>query len=290
MQPPFVFLLPLCGAYVAPRPLPRVAAVAGRCRREGPQLLLDQLPPLDQLLPHAPPLAAYQQLLDTAPLATKALSSACVFGASDQLMQRFEGGPVDPRRTAKFMLYAIGSACIWSAYYGAADEVAAAFSLQGLERTVALVLAEQFLFMPLFFAGYFIPVNSLQNGGTLEGLPAEIRAKLPQLLLTNFQVWTPANLLIYNSPLELRVLASNTVDFFWGLLVSGPAAQCGASCTSGATPPGGGGAAATAAVSGVVVPTGSLAAGVTARSRRGAAALVRRARRARAGASVGTLS
>ena len=46
------------------------------------------------------------------------------------------------------------------------------------------------------------------------------------LLIANAKVWTPANLLIYNAPLQYRVLAANAIDLVWAAICSETAAEC----------------------------------------------------------------
>jgi hypothetical protein len=50
--------------------------------------------------------------------------------------------------------------------------------------------------------------------------PAEINNKLSDLLINNAKVWTPANLLIYNAPLEFRAVLANLGDIFWQSIVA----------------------------------------------------------------------
>jgi hypothetical protein len=50
--------------------------------------------------------------------------------------------------------------------------------------------------------------------------PAEINNKLSDLLINDAKVWTPANLLIYNTPLEFCAVLANLVDIFWQSIVA----------------------------------------------------------------------
>ena len=58
-------------------------------------------------------------------------------------------------------------------------------------------------------------------------LVREVRETLGGLLVASAKVWMPANLIIYNVPLELRVIASNVVDIAWAAICSNMAADCG---------------------------------------------------------------
>ena len=92
-------------------------------------------------------------------------------------------------------------------------------------RQVLSILLEQFSWCPLLFAFYQIPFSVLLNGGTLTDVPPAIQRQLNGLLVEYAKVWTPANLIIYNVPLEWRLLSSNVVDFVWGYISSGFAAE-----------------------------------------------------------------
>ena len=47
-----------------------------------------------------------------------------------------------------------------------------------------------------------------------------MRERLGELLVANAKLWTPANLLVYNAPLEYRVLTSNVFDVAWAAICS----------------------------------------------------------------------
>jgi hypothetical protein len=72
-----------------------------------------------------------------------------------------------------------------------------------------------------------IPLSAVLNGAEPADLPAEVRKRIGPLLIANARVWTPANLVIYNVPLQYRVLASNVIDLIWASICSETAAECG---------------------------------------------------------------
>jgi hypothetical protein len=183
-------------------------------------------------------LTAYDQLLETAPILTKGLTSSALFGVSDLIAQTVEStsqpasvgastpGIASARRTARFMVTGFGSGLIWHHWYafaqGLTDELTAGIdgASLALARTSLNVALEQFLFIPVYFSLYLLPVMSLQTGKPLSQLPDEVAAQLPGLLWQNAKVWTPANVVIYNLPLQWRCVASNTVDVLWGVICS----------------------------------------------------------------------
>ena len=52
-----------------------------------------------------------------------------------------------------------------------------------------------------------------------------VQRQLGGMLMANVKIWTPANLVIYNVPLQWRVLCSNGVDLVWGYVCSSFAAD-----------------------------------------------------------------
>lgn len=97
----------------------------------------------------------------------------------------------------------------------------------GAVKTAVSMLMEQLVWCPLVYGTFEIPVSTLLNGARPQTIPSEVRSKLNGLLVSNFQVWTPANLVIYNAPLEWRLFLGNVIDVFWQSIVSDVAADCG---------------------------------------------------------------
>lgn len=93
--------------------------------------------------------------------------------------------------------------------------------------TVISILMEQFLWCPLVYGTFEIPIATLLNGGDVASIQGEVKGKLNGLLVSNAKVWTLANLLIYNAPLEWRLLIGNCIDIFWQSIVADVAADCG---------------------------------------------------------------
>mmetsp|Transcript_3134 Transcript_3134/g.6679 ORF Transcript_3134/g.6679 Transcript_3134/m.6679 type:complete len:156 (-) Transcript_3134:208-675(-) len=86
---------------------------------------------------------------------------------------------------------------------------------------------EQFLWCPLVYGTFEIPVSTLMNGGEPSSIRGEVKGKLNGLLVSNAKVWTLANLVIYNAPLEWRLFIGNVIDIFWQSIVSDVSADCG---------------------------------------------------------------
>ena len=98
----------------------------------------------------------------------------------------------------------------------------------GVVKTVLSILIEQFLWCPIVFGFFEIPVSTLLNGGDLPSVKKEVDSKLGSLLVSNAKIWTFANLAIYGVvPVDYRPVISNIVDVGWQSIVSSVAADCG---------------------------------------------------------------
>jgi len=172
--------------------------------------------------------ATYQHWLDTAPLITKATTSSAIFAAGDVLAQTGdkESERLSLARVARFAGTGFGNGVAWTFWYDTADQLLAPINEPAL-RTLGAMAMEQFVWCPVLFALYIIPLSACLNGASLSELPAEVRKRLGPLLIANAKVWTPANLLIYNAPLQYRVLAANAIDLVWAAICSETAAECG---------------------------------------------------------------
>lgn len=191
------------------------------------------------------------------------------------------------RRLLRYSLTGIPNGALWATYFDFSDTLTtgltenffapAALSVASPSMSVAeqmivafgsptvafsvvktgySLLVEQFLWCPIVFSFYLIPVSTILNrlssgdvdnrvsnakngDGFQESVPVivrvaatEVRDTLGQLLVTNAKVWTLANLIIYNVPLELRTITANIVDIIWATICSDMAADCGGSTGS----------------------------------------------------------
>ena len=173
------------------------------------------------------PVAAYATLLQAYPVPTKALTQGLIWSAGDVVAQLREesGSSVSVERTAKFFVTGVGSGVLWSQYYDAADALIAPAPGGVVVHTALSLALEQFLWCPVVFATYQIPIAVLQNGGALSEVPGAVRRQLGDMLVANLKIWTPANIVIYNVPLQWRVLCSNGVDLVWGYVCASFAAD-----------------------------------------------------------------
>lgn len=150
-------------------------------------------------------------------------------------------------RNARFAIKGFFGALVWSLWYDISDEIVSLDRIQstltslGIQydvddnnifllnilRTLTSMSVEQFIACPIIFSFFEIPAATILNNAPLRRIPYEISDKLVDMLVANAKVWTLANLLIYNVPVQFRVGLSNIIDILWQSIVSDFAADCG---------------------------------------------------------------
>lgn len=146
-------------------------------------------------------------------------------------------------RLARFAVKGFFGTCIWALWYDMSDYILSeehilslllsmGFSdigdaLLNALRTTFLVLAEQFVTCPIIYGLWEIPTSTLLNGAPASRIAYEVKDKLLDMLFENAKVWTFANILIYNVPLQYRTGLANIMDVIWQSIVSDFAAKCG---------------------------------------------------------------
>ena len=127
---------------------------------------------------------------------------------------------------------------MWAFYFDFADAFAVN-SVDGPAARVALQMAlEQFFWVPLYVAFYDLPFASRLNGVPARRVPNVVRDSYVSTLVASAKLWTPANLLVYSTPVEYRLLVSNVFDLAWNTVNSDIAASCTEECPVGDGPPG----------------------------------------------------
>lgn len=211
-------------------------------------IILQALPELIQTTANA-----YTASLIEHPLPTKSLSAGFLCGISDIIAQKRDPnrGKFNPGRTFRFASKGCVGGILWAFWYDRIDgfldldSPTSLYALAGLTATtnapsigflkehvgavttLLSMLMEQFLWCPIVYGTFEIPVSTLMNGGEVVDIKDQVDAKLDDLLLQNAKVWTFANLVIYNAPLEWRLLIGNGIDIFWQSIVSDVSADCG---------------------------------------------------------------
>lgn len=194
--------------------------------------LLEQYMKAAQFLP-----AAYSHCLTHHHLATECVTAGCMAGIGDYLAQRKSTKPYRPKRSLHFVLKGLGEGLMWSFWYHKADRwvaylVQAALasgilppSMEPVYRTFMAVALDLMIACPLIYGLWDIPFPALLSGVPLRQIPRQVKEKLGEMMLASIKLWTPVNVLIYNSPLQYRVLLMSTADVFWQSIVSAIASR-----------------------------------------------------------------
>ncbi len=207
-------------------------------------------------------LEPYSRSLQEFPLLTKATTGFLLCGIADILAQTRANKPkpdginalflhslenVNTTRLAKFASKGFFGAIIWGSWYDLSDnfistsniehvlsqidmrcnEVLSSSAAVNALRIASAIIIEQFVACPIIFGLWEIPAATLLNKSQIKRIPYEVKDKLNDMLIANAKVWTLANLIIYNTPLQYRVGLSNVIDIFWQSIVSDFAATCG---------------------------------------------------------------
>jgi len=89
-------------------------------------------------------------------------------------------------------------------------------------QTTINILMEQFLVCPILFTVWDIPVTAMMQGDTKASqIPEQIESKLVPLLIANAKVYTFANIITYNIPLQYRLLSASAFSIISETINSG---------------------------------------------------------------------
>jgi hypothetical protein len=187
---------------------------------------------------------SYSSALQEQPFITKACTGFFLCGSGDVLAQlRAKTQEFDTGRLLRFAFKGFFGTLLWAEWYDLSDvliqEETFSSALQSMgivnppevsvnmARTVALILAEQFITCPLIYGLWEIPVSTILNGASPSKIPNEVQSKMVPMLIDNAKIWTWANFVIYNVPLQYRAICGNIMDILWQSIVSDYAADCG---------------------------------------------------------------
>lgn len=176
----------------------------------------------------------YNTCLDVNPILTKSVTAFTLCSVGDIVAQtKQRRSDINWGRVCRFALKGLGSSLIWNYWYETVDDVVInilhplhEIDIRG-SRIIVTMLLEQFLFSPIVFGTWDIPIATLLNGANINAIPSEVRNKLGGLLWSNAMVWTPANIIIYSIPSTYRIGFSNLIDILWQSIVAEVAADCG---------------------------------------------------------------
>jgi hypothetical protein len=139
-------------------------------------------------------------------------------------------------RTRNYFVKGLGSGVIWSIYYRETDVLCDEWATQLLSttigvqasseflvatvKTVLAVVLEEVIACPIVFSLWDIPIPAILGGSALSTIPSQVKSKLPELVVENAKVWTLVNILIYNIPVQYRLLVMSVANVFWQSVVS----------------------------------------------------------------------
>lgn len=171
---------------------------------------------------------------------------------------------LDVRRLLTFIVKGLGEGVMWSVWYHQA-EYFVTHLLKGLVsssstavsqgtssplyvalKTAISVALDLCIACPIIYAFWDIPFPSFVQGKSFAQICHQVRIKLPTLLKASVKLWMPVNILIYNAPLQYRVILMSTADIVWQFLVS-TTINAVSSIADGSISSGGGGGDNTAA-------------------------------------------
>lgn len=182
---------------------------------------------------------AYSRFLAEQPILSQVLTMSAFCGLGDLLAQTLRAvknprSPYDWKRVAKFTAKGIGCGVIWSHWFLLAELwsdfvttwimrhylLTQHVKLFAIVRTIINLLLEQFVACPVIFGLWDLPIISVMDGVSLKLIPGVVRQKLFKLLIAHAKLWTIVNVMVYNIPLNLRVLLVSVADLFWESIVS----------------------------------------------------------------------
>lgn len=145
----------------------------------------------------------------------------CTYGIGDVLAQKKPLDELNQRRLESFMISGFGAGVLWGWWYDCLEHALTSYGVSpGWRTTIASLTIEQFVWAPLFFGLYFLPLTGVLKGKDTKGVLAEVGAELGPTLWANAQVWTFLNVVIYNVPLPIRPFVSNLGDILWSAYLS----------------------------------------------------------------------
>ena len=166
------------------------------------------------------PWARYLELLETNPLATKAITSGVISGAGDwtcQAIYNEEGAGIDWARLGKFSL--LGAALVGPTlhvWYGLLGRL---LPKPGTLGAVQRLVADQFVFAPTFIPVFMSTLMALD--GQAASIVEKLKADWFEAVKGNWALWIPAQFINFRLvPPHLQVLFANVVGVAWNVYLS----------------------------------------------------------------------
>lgn len=169
--------------------------------------------------------ATYDRWLRERPLATKALTSAALFGLGDRIAQRLETSEASDddewaglKRTGRMMVWGgLLFAPAGHAWYNVLEKAVRGSGRAAVAKKIAL---DQLVFTPPVTLAFFSAMQCMEGRPAGEALRASA-AKVPPTLAVNWTVWPLIHVGTFGFvPLPYRVLFINFANIGWSTFLS----------------------------------------------------------------------
>lgn len=163
----------------------------------------------------------YNEVLDTNPLPTKAVTSLVGFTIGDLLAQSFlgeRGAPLDVKRLLRLASFGLAvHGPVGHFFYGALDEK---FPKKDAQTVAIKVLIDQVLWAPVFTVIFFAWIEVLQGAG-LQKIKQKINQDLVRGVTASWKVWPLVHVINFRFiPPQQRLLYINTIQIGYNVFLS----------------------------------------------------------------------
>ena len=157
-------------------------------------------------------------LFNTHPRINETLTSGIFFGfLPDLLAQRYEGGRFDWKRSLGMTgLGALSGGVFLRTFYDYLNDV---FPGTGFVPTAKKLAADMLAYSPSYLTFYFATTNLIQKK-PWDGFGKNLLTKLVRTQPVCWAYWIPVMSLVYNVPLDLRVVLVGFFNLMWASFLS----------------------------------------------------------------------
>jgi len=176
--------------------------------------------------------ADYSEILNAAPLQTKAITSATVYAIGDIIAQRTEGvsmGELDRPRTLRSLLAGlIGHGPLSHVWYDVSEELFTALHWNEWWGFFPKVMVDQLTWGP-FWNNMYIVLLGIMKMESWETMWGDIKRTTVPLIVSGLKLWPLAHCVTYGLiPVENRLLWVDVVEIAWVTILASQASGAGA--------------------------------------------------------------